>query len=65
MEVRGRNLSEVSRTFAVSSNEILEALTDPINQTIVSIKNALENTPPELAADIAEGGGHNGWWCAT
>jgi len=57
MEVRGRNLSEgIPRTFAVSSNEILEALTDPINQIVVSIKNALENTPPELAADIAERG---------
>ena len=43
MEVRGRNLSEgIPRTFAVSSNEILEALTDPINQIVVSIKNALE-----------------------
>tara|TARA_E500000331_G_scaffold152640_1_gene148574 strand:+ start:3024 stop:4067 length:1044 start_codon:yes stop_codon:yes gene_type:complete len=57
MEVRGRNLSEgIPRSFAVSSNEILEALTDPINQIVVSIKNALENTPPELAADIAERG---------
>ncbi len=57
MEVRGRNLSEgIPRTFTVSSNEILEALTDPINQIVVSIKNALENTPPELAADIAERG---------
>ena len=57
MEVRGRNLSEgIPRTFVVSSNEILEALTDPINQIVVSIKNALENTPPELAADIAERG---------
>jgi rod shape-determining protein MreB len=57
MEVRGRNLSEgIPRSFAVSSNEILEAITDPINQIVVSIKNALENTPPELAADIAERG---------
>ena len=46
----------IPRTFAVSSNEILEALTDPINQIVVSIKNALENTSPELAADIAERG---------
>lgn len=57
MEVRGRNLSEgIPRAFTVSSNEILEALTDPINQIVVAIKNALENTPPELAADIAERG---------
>jgi rod shape-determining protein MreB len=57
MEVRGRNLSEgIPRTFTVSSNEILEALTDPLNQIVVAIKNALEQTPPELAADIAERG---------
>ncbi|NBT35166.1 MAG: rod shape-determining protein [Betaproteobacteria bacterium] len=57
MEVRGRNLSEgIPRSFTVSSNEILEALTDPISQIVVAIKNALENTPPELAADIAERG---------
>jgi rod shape-determining protein MreB len=57
MEVRGRNLSEgIPRTFTVSSNEILEALTDPLNQIVVAIKNALEQTPPELAADITERG---------
>lgn len=57
MEVRGRNLSEgIPRTFTVSSNEILEALTEPLNAIVVAIKNALEQTPPELAADIAERG---------
>ncbi len=57
MEVRGRNLSEgIPRTFIVSSNEILEALTEPLNQIVVAVKNALEQTPPELAADIAERG---------
>ncbi len=57
MEVRGRNLSEgIPRTFTVSSNEILEALSEPLNQIVVAIKNALEQTPPELAADIAERG---------
>src|SRR6187431_1620293 len=57
MEVRGRNLSEgVPRSFTISSNEILEALTDPLNQIVSSVKNALEQTPPELGADIAERG---------
>ncbi|MCU0773403.1 MAG: rod shape-determining protein [Ideonella sp.] len=57
MEVKGRNLSEgVPRSFTVSSNEILEALTDPLNQIVSSVKNALEQTPPELGADIAERG---------
>jgi Actin-like ATPase involved in cell morphogenesis len=39
MEVRGRNLSEgIPRSFTISSNEILEALTDPISQIVVAIK---------------------------
>src|SRR5450759_1123979 len=57
IEVKGRNLSEgVPRSFTISSNEILEALTDPLNQIVSSVKNALEQTPPELGADIAERG---------
>ena len=57
IEVKGRNLSEgVPRSFTFSSNEILEALTDPLNQIVSSVKNALEQTPPELGADIAERG---------
>ena len=38
------------------SNEVLEALTEPLNQIVVAVKNALEKTPPELGADIAEHG---------
>ena len=57
MEVRGRNLSEgVPRAFTISSNEIFEALTDPLNNIVSAVKNALEQTPPELGADIAERG---------
>ena len=57
IEVKGRNLSEgVPRAFTISSNEILEALTDPLNQMVSQVKNALEQTPPELGADIAERG---------
>ncbi len=57
MEVKGRNLSEgVPRSFTISSNEILEALTDPLNQIVSAVKTALEQTPPELGADIAERG---------
>ncbi|MEK9896175.1 MAG: rod shape-determining protein, partial [Burkholderiaceae bacterium] len=55
--VRGRNLAEgVPRSFLVSSNEILEALTEPLNQIVSAVKNALEQTPPELGADISERG---------
>ena len=57
MEVKGRNLSEgVPRSFTVSSNEILEALTDPLNNIVSAVKMGLEQTPPELGADIAERG---------
>src|SRR5512144_2482896 len=57
MEVKGRNLAEgIPRSFTVSSNEILEALTDPLNSIVGAVKIALEQTPPELGADIAEKG---------
>jgi rod shape-determining protein MreB len=56
-EVKGRNLAEgIPRSFTISSNEILEALTDPLNSIVSAVKSALEQTPPELAADIAEKG---------
>ena len=57
LEVKGRHLSEgVPRSFTISSNEVLEALTEPINQIVSAVKIALENTPPELCADIADRG---------
>jgi rod shape-determining protein MreB len=57
MEVKGRNLAEgIPRSFTISSNEILEALTEPLNQIVSAVKTALEQTPPELGADIAEKG---------
>ena len=57
MEVTGRNLAEgVPRSFTISSNEILEALTEPLNSIVSAVKNALEQTPPELGADIASKG---------
>ncbi len=57
MEVRGRNLAEgVPRSFTLNSNEILEALQEPLSGIVSAVKTALEQTPPELAADIAERG---------
>ena len=57
MEVSGINKAEgIPRKFTISSNEILEALTDPLNQIVSAVKSALEKTPPELGADIAERG---------
>ena len=57
LEIKGRNLAEGNpRAFTVSSNEILEALADPLNAIVSAVKQALERTPPELGADIAEKG---------
>ena len=57
LEVKGRNLSEgVPRSFNISSNEVLEALSDSLNHIVVAVRNALEQTPPEVGADIADRG---------
>ena len=57
MEVNGRNLNQgIPQSFTITSSEIMEALTDPVNELVSSIKLALENTPPELGADISERG---------
>ena len=57
MEVRGRNLAEgIPRSFTITSNEILEALQEPLSGILGAVRAALEQAPPELAADIAERG---------
>ncbi len=57
MEVRGRNLAEgIPRSFTLNSNEILEALQEPLSGIVGTVKNALEKTPPELGSDVAEVG---------
>ena len=57
IDVRGRNLAEgIPRSFSLNSNEIREALQDPLMGIVQAVKGALEQSPPELAADIAETG---------
>lgn len=57
IDVRGRNLAEgVPRSFTLNSDEILESLQDPLQSIVQAVKSALEQSPPELAADIAESG---------
>jgi len=57
MEITGRNLSQgIPQSFTISSTEILEALTDTLNNLVSTVKIALERTPPELSSDIAERG---------
>jgi rod shape-determining protein MreB len=57
LEVKGRNLSQgIPRSFTLNSNEILEALQEPLTGIVGAVKIALEQTPPELGADVAERG---------
>ena len=57
MEVSGRNLAEgVPRMIVLNSHEVLEALHEPLSGIISAVKQALEQTPPELCADVAERG---------
>jgi len=56
-EVKGRDLiAGAPKTIEVTSDEIREALSDPIAEVIEAIKTSLEKTPPELAADIVDNG---------
>jgi rod shape-determining protein MreB and related proteins len=57
MEVRGRDLvAGVPKTIVVSSDEIRDALSDPINAVVDAVRVVLDRTPPELSADIADKG---------
>lgn len=57
IEVKGRNLAEgIPRGFILNSNEILESLQEPLSGIVGALKTALEQTPPELGADVAERG---------
>ena len=57
IDVRGRNLAEgVPRAFKINSDEVMDALQDALAIIIQGVKGALEQSPPELASDIAESG---------
>ncbi|MBI5463312.1 MAG: rod shape-determining protein [Gammaproteobacteria bacterium] len=57
IEVKGRNLAQgIPRSFTLNSNEILEALQEPLAGIVGAVKIALEQTPPELGSDVAERG---------
>jgi len=57
MEIKGRDLiSGIPKTATVTEVEIREALSEPVNMILDTIKIILENTPPELAADIVDRG---------
>jgi len=57
MDIKGRDLiSGIPKTITINEDEIREALSEPINIILDTIKVALENTPPELASDIVDRG---------
>ncbi|MBN8611734.1 MAG: rod shape-determining protein [Deltaproteobacteria bacterium] len=57
MEVKGRDLvAGVPKTVVVNSDEIRDALSEPINTIVEAVMGALERTPPELSADIVDKG---------
>jgi len=57
MEVKGRDLvAGVPKTLEMKSDEVREALQEPVNAVVESVKVALERTPPELAADLVDKG---------
>ncbi len=57
MEVKGRDMiAGIPKTVVVNSDEIRDALSEPINAIVDAVLTALERTPPELAADISDKG---------
>ena len=55
--IKGRDtVRGVRREISISQIEIVEALTEPVAQIVEAVRSALENTAPEIAADIIDGG---------
>ena len=57
IEIKGRNLVDgLPKNITISSEEVRDAMADPISQIIDAIRSTLEKTPPELSADIIDHG---------
>jgi rod shape-determining protein MreB len=57
MEIKGRDLvAGIPKTLVVNSDEVREALSEPVNQIVDAVRSVLERTPPELASDIVDRG---------
>ena len=55
--VKGRDLAKgVPEEISISQTEIVDALAEPVGQIVEAVRSALANTPPEIAADIIDGG---------
>lgn len=57
VDVRGRDqVAGLPKTITVSSNEITEAIMEPLEQIVAAVRDVLQETPPELASDIIDKG---------
>ena len=57
MEIKGRNLIDgLPKSVEITSEQVRQALADPVDEILDSIRYTLDRTPPELAADIIERG---------
>ena len=57
VDVKGRDIvTGIPKTMEISSEEIMDAIAEPINTIVEAVKSALERTPPELASDIVDRG---------
>ena len=57
IDVKGRNLiSGLPQAITIGSNEMIDALEEPLQNILETVRNLFEKTPPELASDIAENG---------
>ena len=65
IHIKGRDLvNGVPKEISINQGQIAEALSEPIGTIIEGVRIALENTAPELAADIVDQGiVLNRWWC--
>ena len=57
VDIKGRDLvTGIPKTLEISSEEVMQAISEPVNSIVNAVKIALERTPPELAADIVDRG---------
>jgi rod shape-determining protein MreB len=57
VDIKGRDLvTGIPKTLEISSEEVMQAISEPVNAIVNAVKIALERTPPELAADIVDRG---------
>jgi rod shape-determining protein MreB len=57
VDIKGRDMvNGIPKTLEISSEEVMQAIAEPVNSIVNAVKSALERTPPELASDIVDRG---------